>query len=232
MQSYQLTDHETDPKSTISGLTATGHLKEILSSPPSPSSSLVGLLYSYWMVGIGIQLNRSEASNVDPWKISVTYISASFSFLFSFFDYEKISPDWWDTTSAMCGLHAMATHKDSLGKEVQDVLVLVNPKNPKPYEVRKQGKPKINVSLIYPYKAFLANPLHDAYMGVIYARNPDIQLPTHRTALLMVTTTIRKSNVDSFSPLGLAFPRNNATTRTTVPKQAICSFAVSTYLHH
>eukprot|EP00026_Physarum_polycephalum_P004641 Phypoly_transcript_04663.p1 GENE.Phypoly_transcript_04663~~Phypoly_transcript_04663.p1 ORF type:complete len:660 (-),score=89.51 Phypoly_transcript_04663:152-1933(-) len=94
---------------------------------------------------------RSEASNIDPWKISVTYISK----------------DWWDTTSAMCGLHAMATHRDTMGRQVQDVLVILDPKNPDPY------------------LAFLKSPLHAAYMGVIFARNPDIQLPAQRSGLLM-----------------------------------------------
>jgi hypothetical protein len=32
----------------------------------------------YGITGIGIQVVRSEASNIDPWKISVTYISIQF----------------------------------------------------------------------------------------------------------------------------------------------------------
>lgn len=35
----------------------------------------------------------------------------------------------------MCGLHAMATHNDTSGKTVQDVLVLLDPRNPTPYTV-------------------------------------------------------------------------------------------------
>ncbi len=112
-------------------------------------------LYAYGSVGLMVQVFRSEASSifslvflllqsvdVNPWSIQVTYVS----------------PDWCDTASSMCALDSGALLKDSFGNLAQDVLVILNPLNPKPYQL------------------FTKTLLHEKYLAVLFTRNPDIRI--------------------------------------------------------
>jgi hypothetical protein len=109
--------HPTDPISSFSMKNAVQHLQEITSSTIITSSFITELLYSYGSVGLMIQLFRSEASNINPWSIQVTYVSSDRS----------------DTASAMCALDSGVKVKDSLGNVAADVLIVANPMNPQPY---------------------------------------------------------------------------------------------------
>eukprot|EP01113_Clastostelium_recurvatum_P046047 TRINITY_DN8013_c0_g1_i7.p1 TRINITY_DN8013_c0_g1~~TRINITY_DN8013_c0_g1_i7.p1 ORF type:complete len:1990 (-),score=647.36 TRINITY_DN8013_c0_g1_i7:109-6078(-) len=108
----------TDLISSASKLTAVGHLAEISQIMPSLRDLvLTDMLYSCGMLGVPIKVTRSEASNADPWRITVGYVSS-----------ERL-----DTASAMCALDAMVDWADKSGTVTQDVVIVADPLNPAPY---------------------------------------------------------------------------------------------------
>mmetsp|Transcript_19174 Transcript_19174/g.47013 ORF Transcript_19174/g.47013 Transcript_19174/m.47013 type:complete len:2489 (+) Transcript_19174:82-7548(+) len=110
------------------------------------------LLCSYGMLGKLIQVRRSQASVIDPWALIVSYVS----------------PDMATTHSACCALDAGLPLKDEKGNKAHDVLVICNPRNPRPY------------------LRFVGSKLHKLYQSLLYTRTLDVMLPSQRTALLMV----------------------------------------------
>jgi hypothetical protein len=69
----------------------------------------------------------------------------------------------------MCALDAGIELKDSTGQLAQDVLVVINPRNPGPY------------------RAFLKSKLYQNYLAVLFTRNPDIFIPSQQTAIYIVS---------------------------------------------
>ena len=57
----------TDPASILSHLTAVEHVREIAEAPIPVDITLVDALYAYGMVGVPIQVNRSQSAVVQPW---------------------------------------------------------------------------------------------------------------------------------------------------------------------
>ncbi|KAJ3241463.1 hypothetical protein HDU81_000515 [Chytriomyces hyalinus] len=88
------------------------HLQEIARMDTRKLSAR-DFLYSCGMVGIGIQVARTQASIVNPWLMVVKYVSC----------------DFVDTASSMCMLHSGVKWVDQMGNEVEDVLILANPQN-------------------------------------------------------------------------------------------------------
>ncbi|KAJ3409384.1 hypothetical protein HDU80_001406 [Chytriomyces hyalinus] len=88
------------------------HIQEI-ARMDTRSLSARDFLYSCGMVGIGIQVARTQASIVNPWLMVVKYVSC----------------DFVDTASSMCMLHSGVKWVDQMGNEVEDVLLLANPQN-------------------------------------------------------------------------------------------------------
>ncbi|KAJ3149888.1 hypothetical protein HK101_002005 [Irineochytrium annulatum] len=90
-------------------------------------------LYCIGMVGVGIQVFRSESSNVNPWNLVVTHVSHQ----------------WIDTASSLCFLHGGHTWKDESGLVVQDVMVLHDPSSTIPAKYMKTSIHKINLSITF-----------------------------------------------------------------------------------
>ncbi len=80
-----------------------------------------------------------------------------------------MSSSFADTPTAMCMLDTGADLPDVAGSIASDILVVVDPRNPAPYE------------------AFLRLSLHSAYTAVVVTRNPALHLPSQRHALLAVS---------------------------------------------
>ena len=68
----------------------------------------------------------------------------------------------------MCALDAGIAMKDSQGNIAQDVLVIINPRNPGPY------------------RAFLNTKLYHNYLAVVFTRNPSLYIPSQQTAIYIV----------------------------------------------
>eukprot|EP00808_Paulinella_micropora_P005498 g5708.t1 len=141
--------------SRFSRMTAWGHLSQMVEGARSsglPADATVSdLLYAYGQVGFLCQVERSEAAIINPWQIKVTYLSA----------------DRGDSATAMCALDAGAHLTDSLGRPVQDVLVVRDP--------------RASVACT----RYLRSPLYRAYLAVLFTRNPELSLPSQGTALDM-----------------------------------------------
>lgn len=70
----------------------------------------------------------------------------------------------------MCALHAnLAVEDDTLGERIEDVLVVLDPRHPEPYD------------------AFCRTQLHSAYTSVVFTRNPSLHLNVQQTALLVIS---------------------------------------------
>ena len=153
VQFYQDKDH----KSILSGLSGTEHWQRIQCELEELNElrglTITELLYSLGMIGYGIKLTRSESSNINPWTIIVDYVSHEIM----------------DSSDTLCLLDAGIAHEDSNGTIIEDVVIVPNPANPKPYEL------------------FLQSKLYKSYLGVVFTRNPELVLPQQHTALVMVS---------------------------------------------
>lgn len=109
-------DHPREARSVLSGLTARGHLAELVDYPrPLPRHlDVLEMLYAFSAVGVGVRLRRSEASVIDPWMIQV----------------EHVSPDAFDTASSLCHLQSGVVPRDSAGEACPDVLLPAAPADP------------------------------------------------------------------------------------------------------
>eukprot|EP00456_Euglypha_rotunda_P016909 TRINITY_DN15689_c0_g1_i5.p1 TRINITY_DN15689_c0_g1~~TRINITY_DN15689_c0_g1_i5.p1 ORF type:complete len:178 (+),score=12.94 TRINITY_DN15689_c0_g1_i5:128-661(+) len=137
----------------MSVMTAWEHLRQLDELDRLSELSVNEVLYAFGMVGNCIQVHRSEASNISPWMLSVPYVSC----------------DRFDTTSVMCALDSGFPLHDMNHKEVTDALVLMDPKNPIPFELFRQTK------------------LFKTYTSILFTRNPSLFIPAQQTALLMIS---------------------------------------------
>ena len=152
---YDPTPMAAPSRSSQSQRTAQEHWESIYQTLDSDFDGInvPELLYSLGMVGRGIHVKRSEASNINPWALIVEYVSLQVC----------------DTNSAMCLLDIGLENKDETGKPVEDVLVIPDPARP----------------LLA--QRFVATQLHQAYMGVVFARNYELSLPSQHLALTMIS---------------------------------------------
>ena len=157
----KITKKETDFKSNLSNKTAAELLQEFIQSrfTITPKDSLdqmiTDLLYAYGMIGNYIQVFRTESSNIDPWNLIVDFVS----------------PDKNDSASALCSLHGGISINDpSYDQPAEDVLVLIDPRNPIAYELWIRSV-----------------PLHKHYLAVVFTRNPEIVLPSQYPSILMIS---------------------------------------------
>ncbi|KAI9335279.1 hypothetical protein BDR26DRAFT_866041 [Obelidium mucronatum] len=140
------------PTSKQSGMTAISHLKDI-SLLETKKMTVSDFLYSCGFPGIGIQVVRSQSAIVNPWNLVVKYVS----------------PEFGDSASAMCMLHAGIVWNDSAGHQIEDVLLVSNPFDDRPFRI------------------FSSLSIFKAYTSIVFTRNPDLYLPQQRIALLSIS---------------------------------------------
>jgi hypothetical protein len=110
------------------------------------------LLYGFGMLGYGLRVTRTDSAAVEPWNVRVDHVSLAG---------QRLS-----TTDAICALDAHHRLVDLAGQTVEDVVVLVDPSDPEPYE------------------RYLGSGLNRAYLGVVFARNPSVTVASQQTALV------------------------------------------------
>jgi hypothetical protein len=97
----------------------TEHLMQLEDVLRLDNASPTELLYALGMVGTMIRVTRSEASNINPWAIGVSYVSC----------------DRVDTASAMCSLDSQCNLQDLGRHDISDIMVVMNPRHPDPYRL-------------------------------------------------------------------------------------------------
>lgn len=184
-----LLDKDSSNRSILSKMNQYEHLLQIHSfvRPHLMQISMLDVLYSLGLLGLGIRVKRSEASNVEPWLIRVTHVST----------------DYIDTCSIMCALQSDVKIRDSRSENVSDVVSIIINKNELDL-YRQWIKTPIymthlaitftrNPSLVLPYQqiALLANSLIRAVvqLGERLKSDPSIDVSKDESIIRQLTHT-------------------------------------------
>ena len=158
-------------------------------NPFAASASVVDLLYMLSMVGVPMLVeDGNNAAAINPWRLRLAQVGGTSSVTTT----HTALPD---TATALCELYCQPSRADSQPAAT----TLATSKKARKKKKKKQAPPSTRFVLVLPglpgmlsagdrhvVEQFVHSRLHQHYMGVVFAHNPEVVLPGQRTALHFV----------------------------------------------
>lgn len=145
-------------------------------SPFANSASPLDLLYMMSMVGVALFVeDGNNAAAINPWRLRLVNVGAG----------DSTAAEVEDTATALCEMHcdlsglspASSGGRGHSIKSTKFVLVTAGT------GLSHRGRPADSAAVQH----FLRSELYRHYLGVVFAKNPEVQLPGQQSALLFVS---------------------------------------------